>query len=378
MVNLNKGTEVSKVGMINLYDEVNLRRTRKLIMSQTISQIGVVAIGRNEGERLVRCLKSLIAQLPAGMPIVYVDSGSTDGSVEMAQSLGVHTIGLDMSVPFTMARGRNTGFRYLSEKFPTIEYVQFIDGDCELLPNWIDKALAAIQTDEQLAIVCGRRRERFPEASPYNRLAEMEWNTPVGEAKACGGDALMRVAAIREVNGYNERLIAGEEPEMCVRLRQRGWKIHRIEADMTLHDAAMLKFSQWWKRTVRGGWAMAAGAALHGSPPERYQVKETSSRWVWGLIVPIVAVGFAKLTAGLSLLLLLGYLVQLWKVYQYRRGQFHDAAADAWLYALFCVLGKFPEMIGQAQYWITRWRGRQATLIEYKMPESPQSSVLGN
>lgn len=336
-----------------------------------MSQIGVVAIGRNEGERLVRCLKSLINQLPAGMPIVYVDSGSTDGSVEMAQSLGVHTIGLDMSVPFTMARGRNAGFKHLVEKFPAVEYVQFIDGDCELLPGWIETALAVIQSDPKLAIVCGRRRERFPEASPYNRLADMEWNTPVGTTKACGGDALMRVNAIAEVNGYNETLIAGEEPEMCVRLRQRGWQIQRIDAEMTLHDAAMLKFSQWWKRTVRGGWAIAAGAALHGAPPERYQVKEFYSRWVWGFAVPLTAVGLAPFTQGLSLVLLLGYMVQLWKVYQYRRQSFSDPAQNAWLYAGFCVLGKFPELLGQMQYWLTRWQGRQARLIEYKQVSPP-------
>lgn len=334
-----------------------------------MSQIGVVVIGRNEGERLVRCLKSLLAQLPAGMPVVYVDSGSTDGSVEMAQSLGVQTIGLDLSIPFTMARGRNTGFRYLTEQFPQIEYVQFVDGDCELLPNWIDSALAAIQQESSLAVVCGRRRERFPEASPYNKLADMEWNTPVGDAKACGGDALMRVKAIQAVNGYNESLIAGEEPEMCVRLRQQGWKIRRIDADMTLHDAAMLKFGQWWKRTVRGGWAMAAGAALHGQSPERYQVKETTSRWIWGLAVPGLALGLAGWTSGLSLLLLLGYGLQFRKVYRYRQ-QFDDPPADARLYAWFCVLGKFPEMIGQAQYWLTRWRGQQATLIEYKTSQS--------
>ncbi len=337
-----------------------------------ISQIGVVAIGRNEGERLVRCLKSLLAQLPAGMPIVYVDSGSTDGSVAMARSSGVHAIELDMSVPFTMARGRNTGFRYLTDHFPQIEYVQFIDGDCELLPGWIDKALAVLKRNPQLAIVCGRRRERFPEASIYNRLADMEWNTPIGEATACGGDALMRVNAIREVNGYNEALIAGEEPEMCVRLRQQGWKIERIDADMTLHDAAMLKFSQWWKRTVRGGWAMAAGAALHGASPERYRVKETWSRWIWGLIVPVLTLGLVWPTSGLSLLLLLGYPAQMAKVYHYRR-KFNDPPTHAWLYACFCVLGKFPEMLGQAKYWLTRWRGQQATLIEYKAPTALRS-----
>jgi cellulose synthase/poly-beta-1,6-N-acetylglucosamine synthase-like glycosyltransferase len=266
-----------------------------------------------------------------------------------------------------MARGRNTGFKYLVEHFSDIEYVQFIDGDCELLPGWIEQATATLDIDEKLAVVCGRRRERFPEASIYNRLADMEWNTPVGEAKACGGDALMRVSAIREVNGYNEALIAGEEPEMCVRLRQRGWTIRRIDADMTLHDAAMTQFSQWWKRMVRGGWAMAAGAALHGSPPERYMVRDNLNRYIWGLIVPTIALGFAWFTWGLSLLLFAAYPLLMWRVYGYRLSR-GDLPSHARLYAFLCILAKLPEAIGQLKYWLTRWRGQQATLIEYKTP----------
>lgn len=332
-----------------------------------MSSIGVVTIGRNEGERLIRCLNALIAQLPAGMPIVYVDSGSTDGSGAAAQALGVRVIDLDLATPFTMARGRNTGFAYLVEQFPDLTYVQFIDGDCELLPGWIDRALQVIGQDEQLAVVCGRRRERFPEASPYNRIADMEWNTPVGDVEECGGDALMRVSAIREVGGYNSALIGGEEPEMCVRLRQQGWKIRRIDANMTFHDAATYKFSQWWKRAIRGGWAMAEGAAMHGDLPERFRVKESRNRWVWGLAVPVVALGLAWFTNGLSLLIFLIYPVLMWRVYNYRRS-YGDSAADARLYAFFCILGKFPEAIGQVKYWITRWQGKQATLIEYKLP----------
>ncbi|MEQ8467526.1 glycosyltransferase family 2 protein [Coleofasciculus sp. E1-EBD-02] len=332
-----------------------------------MSCIGVVTIGRNEGQRLIRCLKSAIALLPQDTPIIYVDSGSTDGSVEAAESLGVQVINLDMSLPFTMARGRNTGFRYLIEHFPDINYVQFIDGDCELIPGWIEQAQETLDNDHKLAIACGRRRERFPDASIYNRLADMEWNTPVGEAKACGGDALIRVDAIREVNGYNDTLIGGEEPEMCIRLRQRGWKIRRIDADMTYHDAAMLKFSQWWKRSIRGGWAMAEGAAMHGKPPERYMIRESLSGWIWGLFLPLVALGLAWFTSGLSLLLFLGYPVLMGRVYQYRRN-YGDPPAHARLYALFCVLYKFPQVIGQINYWLTRWRGKPATLIEYKTP----------
>lgn len=112
---------------------------------------------------------------------------------------------------------------------------------------------------------------------------------------------------------------------------------------------------------------MAEGAAMHGKPPERYMIRESLSGWIWGLFLPLIAIGLAWFTSGLSLLLFLGYLVLMWRVYRYRRN-YGDPPAHARLYALFCVLYKFPQVIGQINYWLTRWRGKPATLIEYKTP----------
>ncbi|MBA4017137.1 MAG: glycosyl transferase [Pirellula sp.] len=325
-------------------------------------QIGVVAIGRNEGERLRACLESVVGQVGA---VVYVDSGSTDESVAMARSLGAEVVRLDLTRPFTAARARNAGLATLRSIAPGIEYVQFVDGDCEIRDGWLATALAALHSDERLAVVCGRRRERRPEASIYNRLCDLEWDTPVGEAKACGGDALMRAAALTEVVGYNESLIAGEEPELCVRLRARDWKVRRLAAEMTWHDAAMTRFGQWWRRTVRAGHAFAEGAALHGAPPERHWTREARSNWLWGLLLPTAAIAFAWPTHGASLLLFAGYLLLGWRVARYclRRGY---TLRDALLYSLFTVVGKFPAVIGQLQFHTNHWRGRRTRLIEYK------------
>jgi glycosyltransferase involved in cell wall biosynthesis len=344
-----------------------------------VNRIGAVVIGRNEGDRLVRCLKSIIEEINAALsltgkataerltnlPIVYVDSGSSDNSLTTAQSLGVCTIELDTSVPFTAARGRNAGLNYLSEHFPDLEFVQFIDGDCELFPGWIELAAKTLAANEKLAIACGRRREQYSGVSLYNRLADLEWNTPIGEAKACGGDAMARLSVIRAVGGYNDRMICGEEPEMCIRLRQQGWKIQRIDADMTLHDMAMYKFAQWWKRSQRYGWSVSEGYVMHGKPPEAYMKKEYRSGWIWGLFVPVLALSFAWRTHGLSLLPFLAYPLMAWKIYRYRLSQ-GDPSDDARLYAFFCTISKFPQTIGQLQYWLTRWQGKQAMLIEYK------------
>ncbi len=327
-----------------------------------LDRVGIVVIGRNEGDRLRQCLLSVTGQAEA---VVYVDSGSTDGSRELAISLGVEIIELDLSTPFTAARARNEGFDRLLAKYPATEFVQFVDGDCEIIDGWLATARSELVARPQVAVVCGRRKERSPDASIYNRLCDLEWNTPVGETKACGGDAMMRVAAFQQVGGFDEALIAGEEPELCVRLRQQGGKIFRLDADMTWHDAKMMYFSQWWKRNVRAGYAYAAGAWLHGNTPERHWVKDSRSIWLWGAILPLVAVGMVWLTKGSSLLILGAYPLQLVRIF--RRMQHQDlSVADAWLYACFCTLGKFPQLQGQIQFHAARLLNRRQTLIEYK------------
>jgi GT2 family glycosyltransferase len=332
--------------------------------------IGVVAIGRNEGERLRACLQSAVAD---GRPVVYVDSGSTDGSVAMAGSLGVHVVELDLSRPFTAARARNEGFAKL-KSVTLVEAVQFVDGDCEIVDGWIDKAVAFLGSNPDAAVVCGRRRERFPDASVYNKLADMEWNTPVGVAKASGGDALIRVSAFEAVGGYDPAVIAGEEPEMCVRLRAAGWTIHRIDAEMTRHDAAMTRFSQWWKRTIRGGYAYALGNSMHGGPPEYFRVRELKriERWTF---LPIVL-----LIAGL---LLIGPISPRWcwlglaplglyplNVFRTARGRIRrgDSWKDSLVYGAFMMLGRFPEYVGLRRFRIDRRFGRTRPIIEYKGP----------
>lgn len=326
---------------------------------EPMASFGIVAIGRNEGERLRRCIDSVVGRCHW---IVYVDSGSTDGSVGMAQERGVAIVELDMRIPFTAARARNEGFRRLRECAPDVLYVQFVDGDCEVVDRWLETAVAFLAANEDVAVVCGRRRERHPETSIYNMLCDIEWDTPIGETRACGGDAMFRADAFAEVGGYRSDLIAGEEPELCVRLRANGWKVWRLDAEMTLHDAAMTRFGQWWKRTMRGGFAFAEGAHLHGAPPEHHWVIETRRAWVWGLGIPISTLAMALTFGKAGLLLLLVYPIQIVRLGL--RGS--RTTRENWLSALFMTLGKFPEMLGQLKFVIRKVSSGRTALIEYK------------
>lgn len=317
--------------------------------------VDAVVIGRNEGSRLAGALLSLAGQV---RHIVYVDSGSRDGSAALARDHGAHVIELADDAPFTAARARNAGLTVLAES--GAEFVQLIDGDCRLQPGWVAKAVAAFRAHPQAAVICGRRRERFPQKSVYNRLCDREWDTPVGPALACGGDALLRPEAVRAVGGFRPSLIAGEEPDLCLRLRRAGWEVWRIDAEMTLHDAAMTRFGQWWQRNRRAGHAFAEGAALHGKGPERHWRRETRRALFWGLGLPLVALVAAWPSAGLSLALFAAYPLQMLRLGLIAR------PPGRWEWAFFTTLGKFAEAQGVLGYRLHRMIRATPRLIEYR------------
>ncbi len=330
--------------------------------------IGIVAIGRNEGERLKACLRSVVA---AG-PTIYVDSGSTDGSQDFARSLGVEVVALAVPPAFTAARARNAGAAALLGRQPDTELIQFIDGDCEVRPGWLEAGAAALAARPELALVFGRRRERFPERSIYNALADDEWDVPVGDVGACGGDILIRARAFAQVGGYPEEMIAGEEPDMSMRLREAGWKLARIDAEMTLHDAAILRFGQWWTRTRRAGHAFAELAARH--PDQRWPDWRAACRRIirWGGEMPVAAllgllaaVAFSPLWLILTAFCLAAFAANVARLFARRRREglaLRLALASAGL----LMIGKFAEFAGLFRYRVNRLRRRRSALIEYK------------
>ena len=318
------------------------------------SALGIVVIGRNEGERLRRCFNSI----PPGMPVVYVDSASTDGSVALAKGKGALVVELDLSRPFTAARARNEGYRHLLESCPQLEYVQFVDGDCEFEGGWLETARDFLENRPGVAVACGRRRERHPEQSFYNRLCDEEWSTPIGEAEASGGDALFRVRAFTAAGGYDSALIAGEEPELCSRLRGEGWSIWRLDAPMTVHDAAMHFFGQWWRRALRSGYGYAqVWHKTRRSSSSTVYSQELARAFFWTLGIPLAALAAAFVWGLIALLLApaawLAQLMRLCVRYGPARGT-------------HLFLAKIAEFIGATRYALAVLFGREKRAIYYK------------
>lgn len=338
-------------------------------------RIGIVIIGRNEGERLVRCLASVRGQ----SPVIYVDSGSKDNSLAAAKSAQAIVVELDMSIPFSAARARNEGFSQLLKLDPGVSFVQFIDGDCEMVQGWFEKAAHELKVNSEVAAVCGRLRERFPDHSVYNRLCDIEWDKPVGLVDACGGIAMYRTEYFQTVGGFDSSVVAGEEPELCQRLRSKGWQIKRLPEEMAWHDSAMYRFSQWWKRQVRGGYgAMDVALRFEQGRQGNFSRQIRRARmWIFGYPLAIVwaaVVGFfwgrwkgAAIGAVAIICVLPLQILRL--AWQQRRGGSTNLVALA--FGWTTMAAKMAHVVGHAKYRRDRRRRQDLQVIEYKSAPTP-------
>ena len=296
--------------------------------------------------------------------------------------MGALVVNLNVSQGFNMSRARNAGWKHLFEVYPSLEYVQFLDGDCELDPGWTSRALDFFRCNPAVAVVCGRRQERHPEQTIYNRLIDIEWNTPVGSAKSCGGDSMINMSVLREVGGFDEHLIAGEEPELCFRIRKADWSIQRIDYRMSVHDADIRKFKQWWIRHVRAGYGTVyvasrqlASEKHHGDRGEILFLDQVKSprRWIVGsiflFIVTAVPCGMV-FGAALGMLIGVGIVILAWVAQSLRIALLQRERAGslpaALVYGISLMIAKWAVLQGQIRFFRDRIRNQNAQIIEYK------------
>jgi GT2 family glycosyltransferase len=324
--------------------------------------VGVVVIGRNEGEHLVRALASIDAQAGA---VAYADSESTDDSVARVRERFPAVEVVQMRAAerrLSPSRGRNEGYAALRRRAPDLRYVQFLDGDCELHPRWLGTAARHLHEHPDVGVVAGRLRERDRERNAFHRLADMEWDQPPGEVNDMGGIMMVRVDAWERVGGQNPDIPAAEEREFCWRVIDAGYKVLRLPDDMALHDIDMASLGEWWTRSVRTGHAYAQGWWVHR---DRWHLRQLLSYVAYGAALPSAAVGGAPLTLGASLGLLAAY-PRLWKRIEQARLARGDTPDDARLYAAASVVGKLAGAMGVAEFFtktLPQGRGgRRATI----------------
>jgi len=326
--------------------------------------VSVVVIGRNEGERLTRCLASVKAARWDAVPheLIYVDSRSGDDSVARATGMGAQVRVVDDASPCA-AKARNVGWRLARG-----EFVLFLDGDTELDAEFVQRALATL-ADARLCAAWGHRRESRPEQSLYTRVLDLDWVYPAGRTLYFGGDVLVRRAALAAVDGFDPALKAGEEPELCARLRAEGWEIEHIDAPMTRHDLAVTTFRAWWRRAYRSGIAYAEVADRMRRRGDVLWQHEAARDFRHGLLfvaapfVLLAALAWSPVAAAALVGLALAFIARTaarcaWKAPG--RTLLH------WQYAVFAHAQKIPALFGQLAWRRARRRSAEIGLVEYK------------
>jgi cellulose synthase/poly-beta-1,6-N-acetylglucosamine synthase-like glycosyltransferase len=297
--------------------------------------------------------------------LIYVDSGSKDNSIQLAAAAGATVITLDSTRP-TAAQGRNAGWRNAAGAT-----ILFLDGDTVLDPRFVAESLPVFE-DQRVAIVWGHRRETLETRTLYNRVLDLDWIYAPGDTAFCGGDALFRRLPLEQTGGFKETLIAGEEPELCQRITALGLRIVHVDRSMTGHDLGITRFSQYWRRATRGGYAFAEVSSRYAHTDNPFWLAESNANRLRGAILiafPLAAMILAlalyslwPIVTGMLLFLVLAVRTS-WKA----RWKSKDKIALA-LYGIHSHLQQIPILVGQMRFWRDRRKGRAAQLVEYKQP----------
>lgn len=321
--------------------------------------VSVVIIGRNEGERLSRCLRSVYAMsFPQDqLEVIYVDSRSADDSAERARQQGARTVILPPG-PTTAARGRNAGIRLAKG-----EFLLLLDGDTLVEPDFLRHGLAFLEAHPDVAVYWGHRRELHPEQSLYNRVFDLDWVFPCGESAYCGGDAVFRKRVLDQVGLFRDDLIAGEEPELCTRIRGAGYRIWHADELMTRHDIAITSLTAYWLRCYRGGYAYAEVAdRTQGELFKRESVRNHIQIAIYLLIPLALALALGRVGIWLTVVGAVAMVLRTAWRSRWRRA----SAFTTLLYAVHIHLCQLPIWLGQLAYLSNRRRQVAREIIEYK------------
>jgi cellulose synthase/poly-beta-1,6-N-acetylglucosamine synthase-like glycosyltransferase len=334
--------------------------------SHSTPHIDCVVIGVNAAATLERCLLSIKnSNYPQDhVHIMYVDGGSSDKSIDIARSVAeVEVIALTPEYP-TPGLGRNSGWK--SGKAP---FVQFLDSDTILDPDWLANGVQVFE--DNVAAVMGYRTEMHPEQSVFNWIGSLEWNGRPGEAESFGGDVLIRRQVLAETYGYNEELVGGEDPELSRRVRLSGWRVLQLDMNMTAHDLAMTKISQYWKRTYRSGYAFAAVIDRFAADPSPFWNKEFRRIKVRGggfvglsvlsavscIVLPL-KLWAVSVSSGLFLVaLFLLFFPRIFRVSYFEEDK-EISYEQAKTYAWHCSLAVLPDICGVGRYYLGKWLNR--------------------
>jgi Glycosyl transferase family group 2 len=299
-----------------------------------------------------------------GRAIVFVAVGGAPDATATAKGAGaVIAEGSERSF-IPAGRARNAGYRQLKKIAPHLEYVQFVDADAALDPDWIATAEKFMARRPEVSIVTGAIKSLSGSRLSHAPTGSRDNADDEGEIQCVyGGSALMRVESFEAAGGFRGDLLTAETVDLCIRLRRRGARIWRLDEAMAICRSAV-KPGGWWAQSRQRGFDNAYCASLHGGPPERLGMMDTVLAVLWGFLFPTAVISAALLGALVAMkfspatppILIAGAILAFGAgVFVFRiaaavviRGLFK---LSSWKTAFATVTGRFPEFLGACKLW---------------------------
>jgi glycosyltransferase involved in cell wall biosynthesis len=225
--------------------------------------VSIIIKAFNEQRHIAASIESALRAL-AGMngEIILADSASTDQTVEIAATYPVKIVTLRSAADRSCGAGVQLGYQY-----SVGDYVCLLDGDMQLHTDFLPAAIKFLEQNPEFAGVGGMIVERETGNCEYVKRAQaVDFDRLPGEVKKldCGG--VYRRQAIETVGYLGDRnLHGGEEFELAVRLRARGWRLSRIAVTAIDHNGHAGNPYALLRRRWLTGFAFSTGEILRAT-----------------------------------------------------------------------------------------------------------------
>ena len=247
--------------------------------------VSVILKTLNEEARIGAAIESVLAALDGiGGEVIVADGGSRDDTLAIATRYPVQVVQLEPSIRPSCGIGPQLGFQYSREPF-----ICLMDGDMLLDPGFLPEALSYLSANPRAAGVTGHVEEMNDTSLEYVRRGRrVSPENRIGAIDRMNGGGLYRRAAIEQAGYLSDRNLHGyEEFDLGLRLRARGWTLHRLDGRFVRHFGHAINAYALLLRRWKSGYLRGIGEVLRaalGKPQWSRLVAELPELKLWAVV----------------------------------------------------------------------------------------------
>ena len=202
--------------------------------------LSIIILTKNGKRYIQQVLDAVLNEAaPHAHEVILIDSGSTDGTWEIACSLSIRTHRISPE-EFNHGETRNMGARMAS---PSSKFLIYLTQDATPLENWLDRLLQPLRSDPQVAGAFSRHVPRPTCAPSIARLMRTEWQQSGTDERV-----VKRIDNLREYERNRAHYAYFSNTSSAI--RRSVWAAHPFQPLEFAEDA------EWADRVLRAGYTL--------------------------------------------------------------------------------------------------------------------------